>query len=127
MDGLTLTEPLADEGTNAPGAIARLVDPLVTQLSVLLVPELTLAGFAVKELITGMEPFEEGELDEDPETPQAASPTQARMVADTQASNPAEMGRRCLTLLLRSEFAESIRRPFNSSKTLALPLVETKR
>jgi hypothetical protein len=34
--------------------IAILVAPVVTQLSVLLEPELMLAGFAVKELIVGL-------------------------------------------------------------------------
>ena len=38
---------------NVPGVIARLVAPLVAQLSVLLEPEVMLVGLAVKELIVG--------------------------------------------------------------------------
>jgi hypothetical protein len=53
-DGLTLVEPLAEVEVNVPGVMARLVAPVVTQLSMLLVPEVTLAGLAVKELITGL-------------------------------------------------------------------------
>ena len=43
-----------------PGAMAMLVAPVVTQLSVLLVPELMLVGFALKDVIAGAEPFPEG-------------------------------------------------------------------
>ena len=39
---------------NVPGVIARLAAPLVAQLSVLLAPELMLAGFALNELIAGL-------------------------------------------------------------------------
>jgi type III secretory pathway component EscT len=46
-------EPLADVDVNVPGVMARLVAPVVTQLSVLLEPELMLAGLAVNELIVG--------------------------------------------------------------------------
>jgi hypothetical protein len=49
-----LVEPLAEVEVNVPGVMARLVAPVVTQLSMLLVPEVTLAGLAVKELITGL-------------------------------------------------------------------------
>jgi hypothetical protein len=52
--GLTLVEPLADAEVNVPGVIAMPVAPVVTQLNVLLEPEFTLAGFAVKELIVGL-------------------------------------------------------------------------
>ena len=52
--GLTFVEPLADVDVNVPGAMAMLAAPLVVQLSVLLEPELTLAGLAVKELIVGL-------------------------------------------------------------------------
>jgi len=52
--GLTLVEPLADVEVNVPGVMARLPAPVVTQLSVLLEPELTPVGLAVKELITGL-------------------------------------------------------------------------
>ncbi|MGA9671680.1 MAG: hypothetical protein WBQ94_20890, partial [Terracidiphilus sp.] len=54
--GLTVVEPLADVDVNVPGVMARLVDPDVTQLSVLLEPELMLAGFAVNEVIVGLFP-----------------------------------------------------------------------
>lgn len=54
--GLTLVEPVANVEVNVPGAIAILVAPLVVQLNMLLEPELTLAGLAVKELIAGLLP-----------------------------------------------------------------------
>lgn len=47
-------EPFADVEVNVPGVMAMLVAPLVDQLSVLLEPETTPVGFAVKELITGL-------------------------------------------------------------------------
>ena len=52
--GLTLVEPLANVEVNVPGVMAILVAPVVTQLSVLLEPELMLVGLAVKELIVGL-------------------------------------------------------------------------
>ncbi len=51
--GLTVVEPLADVEVNAPGVMAMLVAPFVTQLSVLLEPELMLVGIAVNEVIVG--------------------------------------------------------------------------
>ena len=39
---------------NVPGVMAILVAPVVVQLSVLLEPEVMLAGLAVKELIVGL-------------------------------------------------------------------------
>lgn len=53
-DGLTLVDPLADVEVNVPGVMARLVAPVVVQLSVLLEPEVMLVGLAAKELITGL-------------------------------------------------------------------------
>jgi len=53
-DGLTLVKPLAEVEVNVPGVMARLVAPVVAQLSMLLEPEVTLAGLAVKDLITGL-------------------------------------------------------------------------
>ena len=53
-DGLTLVEPLPEVEVNVPGVMARLVAPVVAQLSMLLEPEVTLAGLAVKDLITGL-------------------------------------------------------------------------
>ena len=41
-------------GANPPGAMARLVAPLVAQLSVLLEPDEIVVGLAVKELIVGL-------------------------------------------------------------------------
>jgi hypothetical protein len=52
--GLTLVEPLADVEVNVPGVMARLLAPVVTQLSVLLEPEVILEGLALKELISGL-------------------------------------------------------------------------
>lgn len=49
----TLAEPLAEGDVNVPGVMARLVAPVVAQLSVLLEPEVILVGLAVKELILG--------------------------------------------------------------------------
>jgi hypothetical protein len=51
--GLTLVEPLADADVNVPGVMAMLVAPVVAQLSVLLKPEVMLAGLAVKLTMTG--------------------------------------------------------------------------
>lgn len=52
--GLTLVEPIAEVDVNVPGVMAKLVAPLVTQLSVLLEPDVMLAGLAVKEVIVGL-------------------------------------------------------------------------
>jgi hypothetical protein len=52
--GLTLVEPLADVDVNVPGVMAILVAPVVAQLSVLLEPEVILAGLAEKESIVGL-------------------------------------------------------------------------
>ena len=52
--GLTLVEPLADVDVNVPGVMAILVAPLVTQLSVLLEPEVIVVGLAVKALMIGL-------------------------------------------------------------------------
>jgi hypothetical protein len=52
--GLTFVEPLADVEVNVPGVMARLVAPVVAQLSVLLEPEVILVGLAVKELMVGL-------------------------------------------------------------------------
>jgi len=52
--GLTFVEPLAEVDVNEPGVMAILVAPVVAQLNVLLEPEATLVGLAVKELITGL-------------------------------------------------------------------------
>ena len=72
-----LVEPLADVEVNVPGVMAILVAPDAAQLNVLLVPEVTLVGSAVKEAIVGAEPCPEVELDE---TPQPASPAQTNRI-----------------------------------------------
>jgi hypothetical protein len=52
--GLTLVEPLAAVEVKVPGVMAMLVAPLVTQLRVLLEPDVMLVGLAVKELMVGL-------------------------------------------------------------------------
>jgi hypothetical protein len=79
--GLMVVEPLADVDVNVPGVMAILVAPAVAQLKVLPVPEFMFVGFAVKELIVGIEPFSEDELDE--LVPQPASPTQTNTIMRT--------------------------------------------
>lgn len=117
--GLMLVEPLADVEVNVPGVMARLVAPVVVQLSVLLVPELTLVGFAVKEVIAGAEPFSEGELDADVE-PQPASPAHAnRTIVKHSALRPnrGELSRRERNQFLTGEQVESMRTPFTCLST----------
>ena len=105
-----LVEPLADADVNVPGVMAILVAPAAAQLSVLLVPEFTLVGSAVKEVIVGTEPFPGGELDE--VEPQSTSPTQAnRMRTSAQRSSPEELSPRDLSLFLQNELVESMRNP----------------
>ena len=52
--GLTLVEPLAEVEVKLPGVMAILVAPLVTQLKVLLAPDVMLEGLAVNALIAGL-------------------------------------------------------------------------
>lgn len=87
--GLTLMEPLADVDVNVPGVMAIVVAPVACQLSVLLVPELTLAGLAVNEAIAGMAPLFDDELDE-PLVPQPACPAQANKMTIAQRAHPVE-------------------------------------
>jgi hypothetical protein len=54
--GLTLVELLPDVDVYVPGVMAILVAPVVAQLSVLLEPEVILAGLALNELIVGLPP-----------------------------------------------------------------------
>jgi hypothetical protein len=82
--GLTLVEPVADADVNVPGVMAILVAPVTIQLSVLLVPELMLVGFAVKEAIVGAEPFTTGGVAE----PQPVSSTQINRIIRTSAQWP---------------------------------------
>jgi hypothetical protein len=96
-----VVEPLAEADVNDPGVMAMLVAPVATQFSVLLVPEFTLVGFAVKEVIIGAAPVPVGALDEVIE-PQPASAAQAnRMSASRPTSSPAD--RR-----LQNELAETM-------------------
>jgi len=75
--GLTLVVPLANVDVNVPGVMAIVVAPLVVQLRVLLVPEFTLAGFAVKDVMAGAEP-PPGDWFAVTFPPQPARPMQAR-------------------------------------------------
>ncbi len=72
--GLTLVEPLAAVEVNVPGVMLMLDASVTAQLSVLLAPELTLVGLAIKEPIVGRVWFPAEELEA---PPQPASPTQA--------------------------------------------------
>ncbi len=102
-----LVELVADVDVNVPGVMAILVAPAAVQLSVLLAPEFTLVGSAVKEVIAGTASFPEGAPDEIP--PQPTSPAQANAMrtsaprASLDESSPGE-----LSLFPRSELAESI-------------------
>jgi len=110
--GLMLVEPLADVDVNAPGVMAILVAPAAAQLSVLLVPEFMLVGFAVKEVIIGAEPFPEDEFDEVPEA-QPVGPTQTNRVRTrAQTSSPEELSPRELNLFLQNDLGESMDNPF---------------
>jgi hypothetical protein len=104
-------EPLADVEVNVPGVMAILVAPVVAQLRVLLRPEVTAVGSALKEAIVGAEVFpgDEGPGDE-VEPPQSASPKQAnRIKASGQRSGREEWGARGPSLLLESQLWESMR------------------
>ncbi|MGA7400196.1 MAG: hypothetical protein WBW38_09245 [Candidatus Sulfotelmatobacter sp.] len=112
--GLTLVEPFAEVEVNVPGVMAILVARAAAQLSVLLVPEVTLVGFAVKEVIAGAVLFAEGELDEVVE-PQPASPAQAnRMIVKHSGlrPNPEDLSRRERNQFLPDEQVESTPTPF---------------
>jgi hypothetical protein len=54
--GLTFVDPLADADVKLPGVIAMLVASLVDQLSVLLAPELIVAGLAANDPMVGFCP-----------------------------------------------------------------------
>jgi hypothetical protein len=75
--GLTVVEPVADVDVNVPGVMAMVVAPVVTQLNVLVEPELMLVGFAVNDVMVG---FVTGGvvLDEPDEVPQPMRAAQAR-------------------------------------------------
>lgn len=52
--GVTVVEPVAVVEVNVPGVMLMLVAPAVTQLRVLLVPELMLVGLAVNDVMVGL-------------------------------------------------------------------------
>ena len=79
--GLTFMDPVADVEVKLPGVMAMLVAPDVIQLSVLLEPELTPVGLAVKELIVGSEPLVE---DEPEVAPHSISERQARRISTSR-------------------------------------------
>jgi hypothetical protein len=94
---------------NVPGVIAILVAPVVTQFSVLLVPELMLAATAVKEVIVGAEP---GAICDDITELQPASATQANRISTIAPRfNPEACSLRELSPVLQNEPAESIQSP----------------
>jgi len=98
--GLMLVEPLADVDVNVPGVMPILVAPAAAQLSVLLVPEFMLVGFAEKEVIVGTE-FPGDELDE--LEPQPASPRPAdRMSTSVQRCSREELSPRELSIFLQN-------------------------
>jgi hypothetical protein len=107
--GLRLVDPLADVDVKAPGVIATLVAPLAAQLSVLLVPEVMLAGFAVNEVIVGTEPFPVGEFveltDPQPDSPRYAS----RMRNNPRNLTLAELSLRRFSLALEDKSVTSMR------------------
>lgn len=68
--GLTLVVPLADAEVNVPGVMAIVVAPFVSQIRVVLSPGSMPAGLAVKEVMAGIVPLSDDELDE----PQPGNP-----------------------------------------------------
>ncbi len=115
--GLTLVVPLADAELNPPGEIAIVVAPLAVQVSMLLAPELMLAGFDVNDAIAGAEPVPGLEFDEVVAPPQPAKPAQAsRTGTSAQRFRPGlsairfeELRPREPRFLLQRELGESMR------------------
>ncbi len=108
--GLILIEPFADVDANVPGVMVIPAAPTASQLSVLLVPEFMLVGFAVKEMMVGKEPFPETEFDELIE-PQPASPAQtnrAIMNASAQRCSSEKLVPRKPRTFRQNEVAESM-------------------
>lgn len=113
--GLILVEPLADVDVNVPGVIAMTVAPAAAQLSVLVVPEFMLVGFAAKDVIVGAEPFSAGELDV-VAAPQPARPTEKNSARTrAQRPSPEELSPREQSLFLLIELGESIGNPFGTA------------
>ena len=92
--GLTLVEPLANVDEKVPGVMAMLAAPATIQLSVLLVPEVMLVGFAVKEAMVGAEPLVVDEV----VTPQPVSPKHINRIRGPSAPcpRPGELSRQSL-------------------------------
>ncbi len=110
--GLMLVEPLAEVDVNVPGVMAILAAPGAAQLSVLVVPEFMVVGFAKKDVIVGTEPFPGDELNEDVEA-QPDGPTQAnRARTSAQRYSSKELSPRELSLFAQNDLGESIRNPF---------------
>jgi hypothetical protein len=116
--GLTLIEPLAEADVNVPGVTAMLVAPVAAQLSVLLAPEFMLVGFALKDVIAGMEPF-----------PTVGGLTEAQPVKPTPATKATNTAQRARTresrlgepsLLLQNGLAGSIPSPFTGFAIISL-------
>jgi hypothetical protein len=96
---------------NVPGEIFKLVAPVAAQLSVLLPPELMLAGLATKDVIAGAVPFP-GEVPDEPTEPQPARPRQIhRLRTKAQRSSPERWNPRHLSLFPQNELGNSMRSP----------------
>lgn len=107
--GVTLIEPLARLDVKVPGVMATRVAPLDVQLNVLLVPALTLVGFAAKALMVGIAPWPDDDgFEELP--PQATINAQSTMisVARTPSSADASSGEPCFHLQEESRKAISV-------------------
>ena len=110
--GLTLVDPLAAVEVNPPGEIEIVVAPLADQLSVLLAPELMLAGLAAKEVIVGADPFPWLVFVEPVAPAQPSRPADAaRASANAKPTHPEEMAPRGPTPLLPKDLGPSIRVP----------------
>jgi hypothetical protein len=107
--GLTIVEPLADAELNPPGEIEIVVAPLAAQLSVLLAPELMLAGLAPKDVIVGADPFPWFVLVEPVVPAQPAKPPHAASAsANVKPTHPEEMPFREPTFLFPKDLGPSM-------------------
>lgn len=106
--GLTLVVPLAKVEVNVPGVMAMLVAPVVAQLSVLLVPEFMLVGFAAKDVIAGTEPFPEVEFDEVPAAQPDRAAQTSRVKTSAHSSGPDQCSSPKPGFFLENELEESI-------------------
>jgi hypothetical protein len=108
---------------NVPGVMAILVAPVTTQLKVLFVPEFTLVGFALKDVIAGVELVPGDEFDEAPE-PQPVRPAQAneiRIIA--QSAGPKERSFREIRSILQ-DLAKSKHPPLVAVNNTILKILE---